>query len=75
MLETRTYEIEFPDGRSDELTTNMIADNMYAQYYIEGRQHNMMEGIVDHKTDGHAVQPDDMYIKHDDNNQGLELVC
>jgi hypothetical protein len=23
-----------------------------------------MEGIVDHKTNGHAVQPSDMYITH-----------
>jgi hypothetical protein len=30
MLDTRTYEIEFPDGRSDECTANVIAENMYA---------------------------------------------
>jgi hypothetical protein len=28
MLDTRTYEIEFPDGRSDEYTANVIAENM-----------------------------------------------
>jgi hypothetical protein len=64
MLDTRTYEIEFPDGRSDEYTTNVIGENMYAQCDIEGRQYNIMEGIIDHKTDGHAVEPADMYIKH-----------
>jgi hypothetical protein len=69
MLDTRTYEIEFPDGRSDEYTANVIADNMYAQCDIEGRQYNLMEGIVDHKTDGHAVEPADMYIKHGSNTQ------
>jgi hypothetical protein len=31
MLDTRNYEIEFPDGRSDEYTANVIAENMYAQ--------------------------------------------
>jgi hypothetical protein len=31
MLDTRNYEIEFPDGRSDEYTANAIAENMYAQ--------------------------------------------
>jgi hypothetical protein len=60
MLDTRTYEIEFPDGRSDEYTANVIANNMYDKCYIEGRQYNLIEGIVDHKTDGHAVRPDDM---------------
>jgi hypothetical protein len=27
MLDTRTYEIEFPDGRSDEYTSNVIVEN------------------------------------------------
>jgi hypothetical protein len=49
MLDTRTYEIEFPYGHSDEYTANMIAENMYAQCDIEGRQYNLMEGIIDHK--------------------------
>jgi hypothetical protein len=31
MLDSRTYGIEFPDGRSDEYTENVIAENMYAQ--------------------------------------------
>jgi hypothetical protein len=46
MLDTRTYEIEFPDGRSDEYTANVIAENMYAQCDIGGRQYNLMEGTV-----------------------------
>jgi hypothetical protein len=69
MLDTRTYEIEFPDGRSDEYTANMIAENMYAQCDIEGRQYNLMEGIIDHRTDDHAVEPADMYIKHGSNKK------
>jgi hypothetical protein len=55
ILDNRIYEIEFPDGRSDEYTTNMIADNMCAQCVIEGRQYNPAEGIIDHKTYGHAI--------------------
>jgi hypothetical protein len=39
MLDTRNYEIEFPDGRSDEYTANVIAENIYAQCDIEGRHH------------------------------------
>jgi hypothetical protein len=69
MLDTRTYEIEFHDGRSDEYTANIIAENMYAQCDIEGRKYNLMEGSVDHKTYGHAVEPDYMYIKHGSNKK------
>jgi hypothetical protein len=28
-----------------------------------------MEGIIEHKNYGHAVAPDDIYIKHDINNK------
>jgi hypothetical protein len=42
---------------------------MYAPCDIEGRQYNLMEGIVDHNTDGHAIEPDYMYIKHGSNTQ------
>jgi hypothetical protein len=69
MLDTMTYEIEFHDGRSDEYTANVIVDNMYAQCDIEGTHYNMMECIVYHKTDGHAIEPDDIYIKHGSNKK------
>jgi hypothetical protein len=42
---------------------------MYAQCDIEGRQYNLMEGIIDHKTDGHVIEPADMYIKHGSNKK------
>jgi hypothetical protein len=69
MLDTRNYEIEFPDGRSNEYTANVIVENMYAQCDIAGIQFNLMEGIIDHRTDGHAVAPADMYIKHGKNKK------
>jgi hypothetical protein len=40
MLVTRTYEIEFPDGRSDEYNANFIVENMYAQCDEEGNHLN-----------------------------------
>jgi hypothetical protein len=48
MLDSRTYEIEFPDGSSDEYTANVIAENMYAQCDTEGNQFNIMDCIIDH---------------------------
>jgi hypothetical protein len=66
---TRELEIDFYDGLIDEYTANVIAENMYAQCDIEGRQYNLMEGIADHKTDWHGIEPADMYIKHGSNRQ------
>jgi hypothetical protein len=38
ILDTRTYNVEFTDGRSEEYTDNVIAKNMYAQCDEEGNQ-------------------------------------
>jgi hypothetical protein len=42
---------------------------MFAQCDIEGRTYNLMEGIIDHRTDGHAVAPAVMYTKHGSNKK------
>jgi hypothetical protein len=67
MLDSRTYEIEFPDGRSDEYTENVIAENMYAQCDTEGNQLNIMYCIIDQKKDGHSLEHANMYVKHGSN--------
>jgi hypothetical protein len=69
MMDSRTYEIEFPDKRSDEYTANVISENMYAQCDTEGNQFNIMDCIIDHKKDGHALERAAMHIKHGSNKQ------
>ena len=62
ILDTRTYEVEFPDGDVAEYTANVIAQNMWAQCDIDGNQHLLMKDIVDFKTDEHAVAIADQFI-------------
>jgi len=69
MLDTRTYEVEFPDGQRVEHSANAIAEGMYSQCDLEGRQHLLMESIVDYRTTGAAVERADMYIQAGSNRQ------
>jgi hypothetical protein len=69
MLDTRTYNIEFPDECSDEYIANVIAENMYAQCDEGGNKFNLMESMVDNKTCVHSMDCADMYIKHGSNIQ------
>jgi hypothetical protein len=64
ILDTRKYMVDFSDGRSDEYTANIIAQNVYDQCDEEGNQLNIMDGIF-----GHAVAPADMYIKNGSDRQ------
>ena len=36
ILDTRTYDVEFPDGSHAEYSANIIAQNMYSQCDTEG---------------------------------------
>jgi hypothetical protein len=69
ILDTRTYNVEFTDDRSEEYTARVIAENMYAQCDEERNQFLVLQDIIGHKTDGHAVERSDMYIKVGSNKQ------
>ena len=69
MLDSREYEIEFPDGSMDYVTANTIAENLFTQIDDEGRFLLMMDEIQDHKKDGSAVGIDDAFVT---NSQGLQ---
>ena len=55
LLDTREYEVEFPDGSIDILSTNTIAENLYSQVDQEGNSYAVLSGIVDHRKDNSAV--------------------
>ena len=62
ILDTREYEVEFPDGSTDTYTANLIAENIYSQVDDEGHENLVIRDIIDHRKDGHAISKDDMYF-------------
>jgi hypothetical protein len=79
LLDTRVYEVSFPDGSTDDYAANVIAKNMYAQVDEEGRQFNTFEELVDHRQDENAVTDADAYVTingkkhHKRTTQGWQL--
>ena len=62
ILDTRVYEVEFPDGEVTALAANVIAENMWAQCDMDGTQHLLLEDIVDYRTTEEAVKHADRYV-------------
>jgi len=62
LLDTRSYVVEFPDSEVSEYAANVIAENMWAQCDLDGQQRIILDSIMDHKTNGHAVAMADRYI-------------
>ena len=69
ILDTRTYEVAFPDGQTAELAANVIAQNMYAMCDIEDNQHLSLSGIVGHRKNESAVERADMFVQRGSNRQ------
>jgi hypothetical protein len=63
ILDSRVYQVEFEDGGVGEYAANLIAQNMYSQCDAEGNQFLLLEAIVDHRKDGHAVDKADMWVQ------------
>jgi hypothetical protein len=69
ILDTRMYEVEYPDGHKASLAANAIAENMFAQVDAEGNRYVLFEAIVDHRTDGSEVKMQDAFITTRNGNQ------
>jgi hypothetical protein len=63
LLDSRLYEVEYIDGHVEELTANVIAENLIAQVDEEGRRQMMLESILDHRVLHDAIpQSEGTYV-------------
>jgi hypothetical protein len=60
ILDTREYEVVFPDGSSQSYAANVIAENLYSQVDEEGHSYAILQEIVDHERDDSAVTLDEL---------------
>jgi hypothetical protein len=59
ILDSRSYDVQFPDGSVEAYTTNLIAENLYSQIDAEGNSFEIFKGIVGHRSDERAIKLDD----------------
>jgi hypothetical protein len=69
LLDTRVYEVEFPDGHTDAYAANIIAENIYSQVDAEGNQFLLLAEIVDHRKDASAIEKENMWVQQGNNRQ------
>ena len=56
MLDHSLYQVTYPDGTSEKIMANIIAENMMSQVDSEGHHYQLLSEIQDHKSDGRAVK-------------------
>jgi len=64
ILDTRTYEVEFPDGEIAELTANAIAEAMYSTCDHDGNEYLLFDCFVDYKKNDKATTKEGQAMVH-----------
>lgn len=62
ILDTRVYDVMFPDGSIQSYAANVIAENMWSQVDDEGYRYKLMDCILDHHTNGTEVTKADGFV-------------
>ena len=57
ILDSRVYELEFPDGRVDEYSVNVISENLMQQVDSDGWDCGLLEEIIDFRKDSRIAVP------------------
>jgi hypothetical protein len=51
ILDTRVYEVQFPDGSVADYSTNVIAENIFAMVDDDGYETLLFDDIINHRCD------------------------
>ena len=70
ILDTRIYELQFPNGRIEEYAVNMIAENLFQQADEDGWDSGIIEEFMDLRKDDTIAVPKEKGTYH--NSAGVE---
>lgn len=65
ILDTRIFEVEYPDGHFDSFSTNIIAESIYSNADDQGDSTGLLSEIVDWKKTDKAVRIEDGFVGPD----------
>ena len=63
MHDNYLYEVEYPDGTTEQLADNIIAENMLSQVDSEGHHYQVLTEVTDHKKDYSDISKVGGFIK------------
>ena len=55
LIDTRLYQVELAGSKVTELTTNIIAESMYAQHDANGNEYLLLDVLIDYHRDNNAI--------------------
>ena len=63
MHEKYLYEVEYPDGMTEKIAANIIAENLMSQVDTEGHHYQVLTEVTDQNKDDISIYKVDGFIK------------
>ena len=63
MHDKSLYKSEYPDGATEQLTDNIIYENILSQVDSKGHQYQVLTEVTDQNRDDSAISKVDCFIK------------
>ena len=63
ILNTRVYDVEFPDWEVKEYSANVIAENLLSQVDDKGFKLTIFDSIIEYTKDDSAIEEKDLYFR------------
>ena len=73
-LDTRIYEVEYPDRYKAALAKNTIALNFFDQVDAEGNIYVLFDKIVDHRIYGTEIKLDEQFITSSNSSHRIRSI-
>ena len=62
MMNTRVYDVMFPDGEVQQYSANVIAQSIYDSADEDGYRHQLLDEIIGHRRSKEAVDKSNEYV-------------
>jgi hypothetical protein len=72
LFDTREYTVKVAYGSTTEYQAHIIAENLFSQADLEGKQYMILKEISNHKKDGQAIQIADGFTVSKNGNKVSE---
>ena len=59
LLDTREYNLQMPDGSTEQYTANAVAENLYSEIDDFGNTFTMLNELIGHEKDSTALSKEE----------------
>ena len=73
LVDTRAYEIEFIDGTTEIITSNIIVDNLHERVDEEGHRKLLLDEIINYRRNNDTFHKSDTFIKTSTGNRRRKI--